>query len=165
MKATCILGSVFILVILMFTACSQSTSETEYGWQMDQYLKYWNTGDFTGIETVLHPEFELRMTPKYEAKIGIEAFKADVAYWRQAYPDFTIKEDEVIWGKNAAAVRWTITATNTGEGQSPPTGKQVIVPGMSILHFSDGKIKDEWIASNNGYWMEQLGYTWVVASE
>ena len=29
---------------------------------------------------------------------------------------------------------------------------------MSILHFKDGKIKDEWIASNNGYWLTQLGF-------
>jgi hypothetical protein len=31
------------------------------------------------------------------------------------------------------------------------------VPGMGTSHFIDGKIMDEWIASNNGYWIQQLG--------
>lgn len=51
-----------------------------------------------------------------------------------------------------------ITATNTGQGMNPSTGKQVKVMGMSIMHFSGNKLKDEWIASNNLYWLTQLGY-------
>ncbi|NOX87146.1 MAG: ester cyclase, partial [Chlorobi bacterium] len=65
---------------------------------------------------------------------------------------------------NAAAARWTITATNTGSGSHPPTGKRIEVPGISIIHFADGKIKDEWIASNNFYWLKQLGFTLVPPS-
>ncbi|MEK6756482.1 MAG: ester cyclase [Bacteroidota bacterium] len=77
---------------------------------------------------------------------------------RTAYPDFTITLDEVIYAKDKVAVRWTIHATNTGPGSHPPTGKAVSVPGMSILHVASGKIVDEWIASNDLYWMQQLGF-------
>jgi predicted ester cyclase len=56
------------------------------------------------------------------------------------------------------AALWTITATNTDPGSHPLTGKHVEVMGMSIIHFENGKIKDEWIASNDGYWLQQLGF-------
>jgi hypothetical protein len=35
---------------------------------------------------------------------------------------------------------------------------------VSIVHFTDGKIKDEWIASNNYYCLQQLGFTLVAPS-
>ena len=70
----------------------------------------------------------------------------------------TEKRAYSIHSRNKAAAKWTIEATNTGQGWHPPTGKHVEVIGISILHFADGKIKDEWIASNNLYWLQQLGY-------
>jgi predicted ester cyclase len=54
---------------------------------------------------------------------------------------------------------WTITGTNTGHGSTPPTGKSIEVKGISILHFKDGKIVDEWISGNELLWFQQLGYT------
>ena len=132
---------------------------------VDKYVEIWNTGNFDGIEEILHPDFELRMTPKYEAEVGIKAFKDGIAKWRTAYPDFHIKIDEEIYSDNKGAVRWTITATNTGEGDMPPTGKRVEVMGISVFHIQDNKIKDEWIASNNLYWLKQLGFTIVLPSD
>ena len=64
----------------------------------------------------------------------------------------------MIYSDNSAVARWTITATNTGTGLHPPTGKHVEVMGMSIVHFVDNKLKDEWIANNNIDWLMQLGY-------
>ena len=30
---------------------------------IDKYVEIWNTGNMEGVEEILHPEFELRMTP------------------------------------------------------------------------------------------------------
>ena len=148
----------FLASILIFGCAKQSNND--YQKQLvDKYIQYWNTGDFDGIEDVLHPEFELRMTPTYDAEIGIDKFKESITKWRTAYPDFYIKLDEEIYSKNEGAVRWTITATHTGEANLPPTGKRVEVSGISIFHIKDNKIKDEWIASNDLHWLRQLGFT------
>ena len=157
-----------LVTLLLFTSiCSSCTREykeesTEFRHNIDRYIEYWNTGKFDDINNVLSEDFELRMTPQFEPEKGIEAFKEGVLYWRRAYPDFYIIIDEIIYSANAAAIRWTITATNTGSGTHPPTGRSIKVPGMSIIHFSEGKIKDEWIASNNYFWLQQLGYTLVA---
>jgi steroid delta-isomerase-like uncharacterized protein len=155
----------FIVLLALLFGCSQTSPETEHSPLLEKYLTFWNTGEFQGIENVLHSDFELRMTPKYEPESGIDLFKENVTKWRTAYPDFHIDVKEVFHSENGAAAIWEATATNTGEGMHPPTGKSVNVTGMSIFHFKDGKIKDEWIASNNGYWMQQLGFKIVPPFE
>lgn len=146
--------------ILIFGCATQS--DIDYQKQLvDKYVKYWNTGDFNGIEDVLHPEFELITTPTYKAEKGVETFKDVITKWRKAYPDFYITLDEEIYSNNEGAVRWTITATHTGEGNMPATGKRVEVSGISIFHIKDNKIKDEWIAGNDLHWLRQLGFTLV----
>ncbi len=147
-----------ILLSLTSLSCVPDPA-TQFAPLLDRYVAYWNTGMFEGIEDVLHSDFELRMTPRFEPEQGIEAFQNSVTLWRRAYPDFHIVIDEVFYSQHAAAARWTITATNSGDGWHPATGKAISVPGMSIVHFADGKIKDEWIASNNEFWLQQLGFT------
>lgn len=152
---------ILIFLSVLLFSCSQSKPEKELASLLDKYVEFWNTGNFHEIELVLHPEFELRMSPKYEPEKGIALFKESVAKWRKAYPDFHIELKEKFFTNEQTAAIWEITATNSGEGLHPPTGKFIKVTGMSILHFSKGKIKDEWIASNDVYWMQQLGFEFI----
>ena len=149
----------FPLIILNSCIVEDKDTSAKFEQKIEAYINYWNTGEFDGIEDVLHEDFELRMTPKFSPENGIEQFKKSIKYWRRSYPDFYLILDEVLYAKEAAAARWTITATNTGAGSHPPTGKSIRVSGISIVHFVDGKIKDEWIASNNLDWLKQLGFT------
>jgi steroid delta-isomerase-like uncharacterized protein len=152
----------FILIgIVAVSGCRKPDPAVQMGPIIDRYVKIWNTGNLEAVEGILHPDFELRMTPMFDAETGLEAFKESVTKRRTAYPDFHIDLEEVIIAQNAGAARWTITATHSGPGWDPPTGKTVKVPGMSVFHFEDGKLKDEWIGGNNSYWLRQLGYKLV----
>jgi len=158
--------AIILLLASMMSSCSTEQKDISTGFklQIEKYVEFWNTGQFDGINDILCEDFELRMTPQFESEKGIDTFMENVINWRKAYPDFHIKMDEIIYSNNTAASRWTITATNTGFGSHPPTGKRIEVSGISIVHFADGKIKDEWIASNNYYWLKQLGFTLVSPS-
>ena len=156
---------IMISSIVELVKCVPSNPKNELAPLVNKYVEYWNTGEFEGIEEVLHSDFELRMTPKYDPEQGIDLFKETITKWRSAYPDFHLEVKEVFFTENQAAGLWEITATNSGIGSHPPTGKSIKVTGMSILHFSDGKIKDEWIASNNSLWLRQLGFKLVSPFE
>lgn len=147
-----------ILSVFFLIGCTKSNSSQKLSPLLEKYIEYWNTGEFMGIEETLHPEFELRMSPDFEPEKGIVTFKETVIKWRTSYPDFHIDVNEWIYDSYKIAVRWTITATNTGPGSHPPTGKHIKVMGMSIIHFENGKIRDEWISSNDLLWMTQLGF-------
>ena len=43
----------------------------------------------------------------------------------------------------------------------PPTGKQIKIWGISILHFANGKLTREYVSFDNQPLMEQLGFTMV----
>ena len=129
--------------------------------RLDKYLGYWNAGQFDGIENVLCEDFEMLESPGFEPEKGIESFKQSITDMRTAYPDFHLVIDETVYEKDKIALIWTISATNTGRGKRPPTGKTIRGQGISLIHLKDGKIKDEWLSNNNLLWMTQLGFTFV----
>lgn len=149
-----ITGLLLIAIMIILPGCSKKDMNSQIQPKIDKLLEYWNTGIFDGIEDILCEDFEMRITPLYEPEKGIDNFKKTVTATRNAYPDFTIAIHETIYTNNAGAGRWTITCTNK-------SGKTMTIPGMSILHFKDGKIKDEWIANNDYAWQQQMGYTLI----
>lgn len=146
--------SITLLFISMIASCSNEKKDpsTEFALKIEKYVGYWNSGQFDDIHNLLSENFEIRMTPQFESEAGIDAFMATVSNVRKSYLDFHITVDEIFYSANAAAARWTIQAINKA-------GKDMKIMGMSILHFVDGKIKDEWIANNDLQWLKQLGYT------
>ena len=157
-----VLASIVSLVAMVFfTSCVQKGIPSDVKALMDKYLEYWNTGQFDGIENVLSQDYELLESPNYEPKKGIDLFKQEIANLRTAYPDFHLVLDETVYEKGKIALIWSVSATNTGQGKMPPTGKMIKGQGISVIHLKDGKIKNEWIASNDLLWLKQLGYTIV----
>lgn len=149
------------LIILLLIGCAQPDPAVTYRPVIEAYIDAWNTGNVDQLDQICDPNFEFRMTPKFEPLVGLDSLKSEIAMYHTAYPDFHITIDEVFFTANAGAARWTITATNTGPGVYPPTGKQVNTPGMNIFHYADGKLLDEWVGGNNILWFKQLGYTIV----
>lgn len=164
MFATAAACSLVLSTLLLFAGCGQPESSERIKPHLDTYLRAWNTGDFKGLEEAVSGQFELRMSPLFEPVRSLDSLKYSITSLRAAYPDLHITVEEAIYAPDAITVRWTFRGTNSGPGQQPPTGKAVNVPGMSILHVSAGKLTDEWIAGNDLYWSEQLGYTLVPGS-
>ena len=150
---------VISLVLFIVIGCQQKDASVKLKPMIDKYIEIWNTGNLDALDAIIDPKFEFRMTPKFKATIGIDSLKQVANYYRTAYPDFHIKIDEEFYSEDKAAIIWTITGTNTGPGIFPATGKKINVQGMSIFHFVNNKIFDEWIAGNNLLWFKQLGFT------
>jgi len=149
------------VVLTLLSGCGENGTPDNVKDKIDKYVGYWNTGQFDGIENVMSEDFELLESPGYIPQKGIELFKQIIREMRTAYPDFHLVIDETVYGKDKIALIWSIVATNTGPGKIPPTGKMLKGQGISVIHFKDGKIKDEWLANNNLLWMTQLGFSVV----
>ena len=55
-------------------------------------------------------------------------------------------------------VRWTARGTHRGELMGiPPTGKQVVTSGISILRIANGKIAEQWDIFDNLGMLQQMG--------
>ena len=80
---------------------------------------------------------------------GLEMVKQYVRAGRTAFPDIRCEVHDLFGEGERVGCRWTLTGTQTGEFRgNPPTGKSVEVPGNTIFHVQDGKIRELWIAFN-----------------
>ena len=76
---------------------------------------------------------------------GPEGFKQLFAMQFAAFPDFHLTAEDIIAEGDKVVTRWTFTGTHEGELMGlPPTGKKVMVTGMVINRFADGKIVEDW---------------------
>jgi hypothetical protein len=140
--------------IIFITGCSTNYPTKVQQDNLDKYLSYWNTGNFEGIEDVLDADYEYIASPNYEPLKGIEAFKKELSATRTRFPDFNVVVEEKFADKDRLSVLWSITATRADNDTIKLNGK-----GISIIHFKDNKIKDEWLANNNLLWLRQMGYS------
>jgi len=77
---------------------------------------------------------------------------------RKAMPDMHMTVNHMIAERDMVAVYWTASGTNTHEGMGfPATGKHIVVPGMTLFRFSDGKIVEEWSVFDMLSVMQQAG--------
>ncbi|MBS4032873.1 MAG: ester cyclase [Ignavibacterium sp.] len=152
--------ALLLFILQVSTSCQEQDIATRINPILNKYLDVWNTGNLDELDAITSSEFELRMTPDFEPKIGRDLLKEEIANTRMGFPDFNIKEDKIFFvGDSAVVIHWTITGTNTEKSSMPVTGNKVNVPGFSVIFFADNLITGEWIAFSDLMWVSQLGFT------
>ena len=63
----------------------------------------------------------------------------------QAMPDARLTVDDYIVQGNTVAARWTVEGTHEGQIWAvPPSGKHVMLRGISLAYVQDGKATEYW---------------------
>jgi predicted ester cyclase len=89
---------------------------------------------------------------------GLEGIKQGLALLREAMPDLWVTIEDMVAEGDKVTTRVTARFTHKGEFMGiAPTGKQVTIPGISIMRIADGKIVEEWTSSDQLGMMMQLG--------
>lgn len=98
------------------------------------------------------------------APAGIEGVKLTIGMFQGAFPDLHITIEDSIAEGNMAVARWTLRGTHQGASLGmPPTGKQVTMPGVSLLRFDGGKAVETWVVFDQLGMLQQLGLAPVPA--
>jgi predicted ester cyclase len=76
-----------------------------------------------------------------------------------AFPDLTMRVEDIFGDGDKVVVRFTLNGTNTGPlFGMPPTGREVTMTGIGIYRFGPhGKIIEEWYENDAIGQMRQLG--------
>lgn len=161
-----LIQSVLVILVLTILASGQErSSQSPQGMKsiVDTYAEVWNKGDLSKLDAIMDANYVFYANNTPEVK-GIEERKKMLSSFRTAYPDMKLAVEDEVYSENAVAVRWRITGTNTGPGETPPTGKSVDFWGIAILRIANGKLIEEHTAYDNQSIMEQLGYTMTAPS-
>jgi steroid delta-isomerase-like uncharacterized protein len=99
---------------------------------------------------------------------GPEGVRQLVSYYRNAFPDTSMKVDEQVAEGNLVATRWTAQGTQKGEMVGtgiPVTGRPITVSGVSFDRFENGKIVESWGLFDQFGMLQQLGAIPAMGSQ
>ena len=98
------------------------------------------SGDLATLDRFFAPDVvSHNMPPGFPA--GIEGVRRFFETFRTAFPDVTVRVDEVVAESDRAAVATTIEGTHRGELLGlAPTGRRVAVTGIDIVRVREGRI-------------------------
>lgn len=90
---------------------------------------------------------------------GIEDFRRYLTTYLAAFPDTNATFEDVIAEGDKVVSRYTVRGTHKGatEEYGPPTGRQIVIEGITIYRFKDGKLAEMWDRYDNLAVLQQLG--------
>jgi predicted ester cyclase len=89
---------------------------------------------------------------------GLEGVKRFYyAFWA-VFPDAKVTLHEVLEDAGTLVARYVITGTQRQEFMGvAPAGQQIALPGISILHFRNGRCFERWACSDSLLLISQIG--------
>ncbi|WP_169311738.1 ester cyclase [Marinithermus hydrothermalis] len=122
------------------------------------FEEVWNQGRFDGLREIVTADYVNHDPAVPDAGRGPESVRALVEYYQKAFPDtrFTIEEMHAVGDR--VVTRWKAQGTHKGELMGiPPTGKKVVVTGLTIDRLEGGRVKEGWTHWDTLGMLQQLG--------
>ena len=120
------------------------------------FEEVWNSKNLAVLDELVASNYVFHNS--VQTLYGPQGFKQFATTYHIAFPEahFTI-EDAIAEG-DTVALRWCARGTHTGELLGiPPTGKEVVVTGMTISLISRGKSVESWGEFDALGMLQQIG--------
>jgi steroid delta-isomerase-like uncharacterized protein len=120
------------------------------------FEEVYNQGNIAYIDELSDPGFVSHDTgnPTHDR----EGVKQVVTAIRAAFPDVHFTADDILAEADKVAVRFTMRGTPQGDFMGiPATNKEIVVTGIDIVRFRDGKAAEHWHEWSGLELMQQLG--------
>jgi len=118
---------VFSVVIFMIGCSVVNNGNDNYKEVVHTFNEAWNTGNYDLLDKVVHPKY-FKKEGDQEIR-GIPPLKEYVKNFRKTLPDAKITYIDEVYGKEKAAIRFTL------EGTPVDTGKKYKAEGIVIFRF------------------------------
>jgi len=120
----------------------------------------WNQGHVAVFDELNAPNF-INHDPGAPGVHTKGDYKRWVTESLSAFPNLHITIDDQMAEEDQVTMRWTFRGTHTGDLVSPmplpATGKQVTVPGITIVRLAGGKAVEVWSQRDAFGFLQQLG--------
>jgi steroid delta-isomerase-like uncharacterized protein len=122
---------------------------------VQNYLdRVWNHHDYNAIDENIRPDYIQHSPNVPPGRDGVKAFFKMV---NSAFSDVKFRVEDMISEGDKVAWRWTIHGKHTGVFQGlPPTGKDFMLSGISILRLEGGQFAEIWVEQDLVGLMAQL---------
>jgi steroid delta-isomerase-like uncharacterized protein len=122
------------------------------------YEEVWNKRRVELVDELVSPSHAMHDNHLPDSGVGPEAYKRNVARYVTGFPDLRFTVEDMVAENDKVAVGWTISGTHKGEFRGiSPTGRRVLVEGITINQIAGGKIMDSYVSWDALGLMQQLG--------
>jgi len=119
--------------------------------------EFWNQKKISGIDETHSLDSVADNPPIPGGPFKLDIYKQIAMQYITAFPDFKVNIDDIYAVDDKVVSRFTDTATHKGELMGiPATGRPVVMRGVIIYRFADGKIVESWWAWDALGLMKQL---------
>jgi predicted ester cyclase len=115
-------------------------------------------GDNIGlVDQICHPEMIIH-DPVVGQMQGAEAFKGLIGFFKGAFPGFRTEIHAIVVEGESAVIHHTHHCRHTGYFMDiPPTNNEVVVSGLELARFRDGKLSEWWRHDDDAGLLRQIG--------
>ena len=120
------------------------------------FQRVYNQGDVAFLDQLTAPNFVShdRGNPTHDR----EGVKQIVRAIKSAFPDVQFRAEDVLAEGDRVAARFTMKGTQRGEFMGvPATNKPIVVTGIDIVRFENGKAVEHWHEWSGMELLQQLG--------
>lgn len=112
-----------------------------------QAVERWNAADLDGYLRVYDDGIQLHgYSPQPMDKAGVRAFYEGVF---AAFPENRLELHETFGVDDRLSCRYTLSGKHEGTFLGvPASGTQVTIPGITVLHFRDGRCVERWSSAD-----------------
>lgn len=119
----------------------------------------WTKGDMAAADIVLSPDF-VNHNPAFGHAPTRDGYKATVAQFRAAFPDFSMTVEDVVAEGDKVVMRCRARGTHLGAfGAFPPSGRPVDFTITGTCRVHNGQVAELWVNGDLLALMQQLGAT------
>ena len=126
--------------------------------------KIWHKGNLDVVDEIVATNYVRHLSGGQDVR-GREGYKKFVKGYMTPFPDLRFTMDIMISKGDYVVVYYRGTATHTGEGIGPPTGKKVTFTAIVIHRLAGGKMAECWQENDSLSFMQQLGHKLVPPSK
>jgi steroid delta-isomerase-like uncharacterized protein len=133
-----------------------TTTATRNETALDQAVGRWNAGDLDGYLELYDAAIRLHgYAPDPMDRAEVARFYAGIF---AAFPGCTLTLHETFSDGDRLACRFTLTGRHDGPFLGvPATGRDIALPGITVLHFRDGRCIERWSCADMLGVLVQIG--------
>ena len=122
------------------------------------FEEVWNKGYLPVADQLFAQNYSHHDSSTPEFGRGPESEKKRASLYRTAFPDVRLTIEDIISEGETVTARWSCQGTHKGDLNGvAPTGKQFTISGISVAHFTNGKMIEGWVNWDALGMMQQLG--------
>jgi steroid delta-isomerase-like uncharacterized protein len=123
------------------------------------WLEAQNENKLELLDSLYTPESAIQIAGAQKDICGTPMAKQYYQGVHEAFPDLKFEIDDVRPAGDWIVWKWKMQGTNTGSFRGmEPTGKEVVIYGVTINRFEDGMVSEEWAYFDVADFYRQLGY-------